>query len=213
MISAEKVQLWLSIFLRLSIVVAGVSAGLQRNWLVLFLCVLALVLTFFPTMIERNLKIYLPAELEIAIIVFIYATIFLGNVHSYYTKLWWWDVVLHTASGVILGAIGFILLYVLNNEPKIPLKMTPAFVALFSFTFAVATGTVWEIFEFSMDSWFGLNMQKSGLVDTMFDLIVDSIGGLFAALLGYLYLKSGSKGIVQPLVHKFVEQNPKIFKK
>ena len=43
-------------------------------------------------------------------------------------------------------------------------------------------GVIWEIFEFSLDYVIGLNMQKSGLVDTMGDLIVNSIGSLFVAI-------------------------------
>ena len=34
-------------------------------------------------------------------------------------------------------------------------------------------GVIWEIFEFTMDHVFDLTMQKSGLPDTMTDLIVD----------------------------------------
>ena len=61
--------------------------------------------------------------------------------------------------------------------------------ALFSFSFAIAIGVVWEIFEFFMDISFGLNMQKSGLIDTMGDLIVDSLGALLASGIGYFYLR------------------------
>ena len=34
-----------------------------------------------------------------------------------------------------------------------------------------------------------MNMQKSGLVDTMTDLIVDVFGAALAAVFGYRYLK------------------------
>ena len=37
--------------------------------------------------------------------------------------------------------------------------------------FAITIGALWEVFEFGMDQLFGLNMQKSGLLDTMGDLI------------------------------------------
>ncbi len=45
-----------------------------------------------------------------------------------------------------------------------------------AFSFAVSIGTLWEVFEFGMDILFGLSMQKSGVIDTMDDLIVDAIG-------------------------------------
>ncbi|MGH7573673.1 MAG: hypothetical protein ACREM1_00880, partial [Longimicrobiales bacterium] len=58
---------------------------------------------------------------------------------------------------------------------------------------------LWEIFEFGMDQVFGLNMQKSGLVDTMWDLIVNVIGAGAIALLGYGWLKT-------PEVDSFLER-------
>jgi len=91
--------------------------------------------------------------------------------------------------------------------------MKPAFVALFSFVFAIAIGSMWEIFEYSMDSFFDLNMQKSGLVDTMWDLIVDAVGALFIAVLGYWYMKRGSEYFVEKWIAKFIEGNPRLFRK
>jgi hypothetical protein len=50
----------------------------------------------------------------------------------------------------------------------------------------------WEIFEFSMDQIFGLNMQKpmlgdpSGLTDTMWDMIVNLIGAAIVSLSGWV---------------------------
>ena len=57
-----------------------------------------------------------------------------------------------------------------------------------SFGFAVTIGTLWEIFEFLMDWFFGFNMQKSGLVDTMTDLLINAIGAAIAAAIGYFYV-------------------------
>ena len=75
----------------------------------------------------------------------------------------------------------------------------------------MASGAVWEIFEFGMDQIFGLNMQKSGLQDTMFDLIVDALGGLFVSVLVYKYLKNGERSIVTEFVRKFEADNPRLF--
>ena len=51
--------------------------------------------------------------------------------------------------------------------------------ALFSFCFAITMGTIWEIYEFGLDQVFGLYMQRSGIVDTMTDLMVDTVGAFF----------------------------------
>ncbi|MCA1733908.1 MAG: hypothetical protein LC732_09930, partial [Acidobacteria bacterium] len=112
-----------------------------------------------------------------------------GNVRGFYERFWWWDLVLHAASGFLLGIFGFLLVWVLNQKEDIELHMNPAFIALFAFMFSVGLGAVWEIFEFLMDVAFGLGMQH-GLVDTMGDLIVDVVGAGIIAVLGWGYLKT-----------------------
>ena len=139
--------------------------------------------------------------------------IFLGEVHGYYTRFWWWDLVLHSSSGFLLGIAGFVLVYVLNEEKRMVQKMKPGFIALFGFAFALALGAVWEIFEFSLDTVFGLQMQKSGLIDTMGDLIVDTLGAAFIALLGYFFIRKGKLFIFDRMIHRFVEKNKRLFMK
>ena len=86
--------------------------------------------------------------------------------------------------------------------------------------FAVGIGALWEIFEFSMDSHFNLDMQKemlgdpSGLTDTMWDLIVDTLGALVIAILGYGYVKTAkNESFLERWIKAFVENNPRLFKR
>ena len=88
-----------------------------------------------------------------------------------------------------------------------------AAVAFFAFCFAVAMGATWEVFEFVMDQLFGFNMQKSGLMDTMSDLIVDVFGALIGSLAGYAYLKGRQAAGLQRLIGEFIERNPRYFSK
>ena len=59
---------------------------------------------------------------------------------SYYERIWWWDIALHTSSGLLMGVLGFLLVYVLNESERIDMHMRPRFVAIFAFLFAVAVG-------------------------------------------------------------------------
>ncbi len=72
-------------------------------------------------------------------------------------------------------------------------------------------GTLWELLEFTLDWSFNFTMQKSGLIDTMTDLMVDVMGAFIAAVLGYLYVKNGDSLIVDRLINYFVAKNPKLF--
>ena len=66
---------------------------------------------------------------------------------------------------------------------------------------------MWEIFEFGMDSVFGTNMQKSGLRDTMGDLIVDTIGAAVVSTIGYFYVRGYDSLIFDRMVRRFLERN------
>lgn len=129
----------------------------------------------------------MPESFELLIIFFIYSAIYLGEVRDFYFRFWWWDTFLHFISAMALGIIGFAILLMLRKKEKISAK--PFWISLFVFSFALSMGALWEIFEFAVDQIFGTNMQKSGLVDTMKDLIVDSIGALVVATTSYFYLK------------------------
>jgi len=82
----------------------------------------------------------------------------------------------------------------------------------FFFFFAVAIGAVWEIFEFSRDQIFGFIMQKSGLIDTMWDLIVDSAGALIASISGYFYIKKREIFLFGKVFKRFESENPDFFR-
>ena len=202
------VELALSVLLRWSLGVAVLWAVGTAQWSVLFPSVLALALTFLPSVVEKRMRVTLPTEFEFVFVVFVFSAVFLGEAHDFYRMYWWWDVMLHTISGVNLGFMGFIILFSLYSGNKI--KASPIVMAVFSFSFALALGALWEIYEFAMDGWFGLNMQKSGLVDTMWDLIVDSLGAICAAVSGFFYIKYNRGGLVKRLVEKILRSNPQL---
>ncbi|MBU0467330.1 MAG: hypothetical protein KJ600_04055 [Nanoarchaeota archaeon] len=209
--SGERIHHFLILIIRTILLLAFAFSVYEKRWTLLFMITLNFLITFLPKLFEKKYKINIPIEFEILVLVFVFASLFLGEVKDYYLRYWWWDVVLHVGSGVALGFVGFIVLYVLYKGDKINAK--PFTIAFFSFCFAMALGAVWEIFEFAMDQFFGLSMQKSGLIDTMWDLIVDGIGAVFASAIGYLYLKRGEVFFVDKIINRFVKENPALFEK
>ncbi|MFH1637158.1 MAG: hypothetical protein ABIB71_01905 [Candidatus Woesearchaeota archaeon] len=209
---ADKIKFILSLIFRSLLVIAATLALFKLDPINLALSLTALLLTFLPTIIAKKFKLDYPSEFEIMVLIFVYASIYLGEIHSFYLRFWWWDVFLHALSGVIIGIIGFSLVYILNRQKKLSMRLTPFFVALFSFSFAMAIGGLWEVFEFGMDSFFGFNMQKSGLVDTMWDLILDAMGALAVSIFGGLYLK-GNFRFFERMEKKFIEKNIGFFRK
>ena len=206
----DRAQAFLANILRLTLVIAIAIGVLNQRWLLVFSTSLVLVLTYLPYFIERRYKIYLPIEFESVIILFIYASLFLGEIRSYYAKFWWWDIVLHTSSSIAIGFAGFLILYVLYYKYRIDSK--PIWLVVFAFCFGLAIGSLWEIFEFSMDHLVGTSMQKSGLRDTMADLIVDAIGSGLTSFIGYFYLQGRKAPVFGRLLKNFKAENPEYFK-
>jgi len=166
--------------------------------LMLIQCLLGLVVMFIPSIIERRWSIDIPNYMEILYFVFLYCAIYLGEVRNFYYLIPHWDLILHAFSGGMLGALGFTVVSIFNESTKIKMKISPVFVAIFAFCFALTVGTIWEIYEFVCDGLLSLNMQKfaledgtlligrEALSDTMEDLIVDALSALVVVIMGYL---------------------------
>ncbi len=172
--------------------------------LMLLQCILGTIVMFIPSVVERKLYIDIPNKMEIMYFIFLYCAIYLGEVRNFYFLIPYWDLILHAFSGAMLGALGFSLVSYFNDMEVLETHLSPFFVALFAFCFALAAGAVWEIYEFLADSLLGTNMQKfiladgtvlvgqEALRDTMTDLIVDALSSLTVTVIGYYYTVNSS---------------------
>ncbi len=188
--------------------VLAVFSGL---WSSAFVAAITFVLSLLPIFVARRAGVHLPTSFFAAIVIFIFATIFLGEAFDFYNRYWWWDVALHSGSAMAFGLVGFLLVFMLFEGDRY--AAPPWAIAFFAFCFAVMIGVIWEIFEFAMDQNFGLNMQKSGLVDTMWDFIVNTIGAIIGAALGFFYLKDWYLGGLTGPIGQFIKDNKRFFRK
>lgn len=215
---ASRIHRWIVWVLPAMMGIEFFVAIAEQQWLVAFLALAIIGITLGPVALAPRIPLSIPAEFLVLAVVFAFASLYLGEVRSYYERFWWWDIVLHTSSGLLLGILGFLLVYVLNEHERIDLHMRPHFVALFAFSFAVSMGALWEIFEYGMDRTFGTNMQKpmlgdpSGLTDTMWDIIVDTLGALAISIMGWSYMKRGERSFIESWIRKFIARNPRMFR-
>lgn len=196
--------------------VAGLVIFIWRlDWENIFLTSLVIVLTLVPAILARRYRINIPPDFQFVAALFIFLTLFLGSAIDLYYRYWWWDLVLHAGSGFLMGIVGFLAVFLLNQTDRIPKGMSPGFVCLFAVTFAVFIGVLWEIFEYVMDLlWPSLNMmsQETGVHDTMNDLIVDTIGAIAVASMGWAYMRTGRYSFIADAVRGFVKRNPRLFR-
>lgn len=129
----------------------------------------------------------------------------LGEVFQMYDAIWWWDDMLHGFSGLVLGLVGLLAIYFFNARHT--MAISPMFVAVFVFCFAITMSVVWEIYEFAFDFFFkgtmqqwnipptarviGHDYQGAGLRDTMSDLIDACIGAGVAAVISFFAYMNG----------------------
>lgn len=163
--------------LRALVILMMVLQIFNKNYENVFLCVLTLLLFIVPSFIQVNLRIELPSALEITILLFIFAAEILGEIQAYYIKFPFWDTVLHTINGFLMAAIGFALADILNRSKRISFQLSPVFLAIVAFCFSMTIGVLWEFFECSMDMFFGLDMQKDTVLNSISSVMLDPIGG------------------------------------
>lgn len=214
-------RIYLAVFVLLQLVMAAelVILLLNERWQHAFLVTAIIVSFLFPTVIRRGRAPLIPPGIQIFVVLFVFATLFLGEVRDYYERIWWWDLALHASAGLLLGMLGFLVVYILNEDDAVDMHMRPSFLALFAFFFAVGLGALWEIFEFAMDQIFGLNMQKpmlddpSGLTDTMWDLILDTAGAAVISVAGWLYIRRARRDLFASRIRRFIARHPQLFER
>jgi hypothetical protein len=189
---------------------------LRRDVENIFLTLGVIALTVVPAYLLRQRRIYIPPEFQLIATTFVWLSLFLGSAGDFYDRFPWWDTVLHTTSGFLLGVIGWIVLFLLLESDRLPRTIGPSLLMVFGVTFAVTLGVIWEIIEFALDTtWPYLNMMshETGVADTMHDLIVDLIGAIVVAVMGYIYTATGRFSFLVDAVRGFTHRNPRLFRR
>ena len=138
-----------------------------------FFCILTLLLLYVPSWVQVKLRIELPPPLEITVLCFIFAAEILGEVNAFYVVVPNWDTMLHTLNGFLAAAVGFSMVILLNDDERLTFHLSPFFLALVAFCFSMTIGVLWEFFEFSMDYFFGFDMQKDTVIHSIHSVLLD----------------------------------------
>jgi len=203
--NAEKIELRISYTLKIIVLFTIIISIIELNFFLIASSVIILLFSALPALVERKFRIILPVEVEFALTTFIFLHFILGEASNYYIRFWWFDEMLHISSGILIGLVGFVIIYFFLYTNRV--EANPLMVVVFSVSFSLAAGAIWEIFEFLMDLSFGFNMQKTGLVDTMTDLMVDFLGAFVVGIGVYRYLTKNEDGVIKTLVNRFIRYN------
>lgn len=190
---------------------AALAAFAATRWDLAFVSLATLGLSLLPPLLAARWSLSLPLPFLLATTIFIFASVFMGEALDFYERVWWWDLVLHGAAAIGLGLTGFLFVFMLFEGDRF--AAPPSALAFITFCVAMTAGAMWEVFEYAMDQLFGLNMQKSGLDDTMGDLMINTAGALVAALTGYIYVKHSYAGVLGRSLTQFIRHNRRLYRK
>lgn len=212
----ERLYVTLTLVIQALLVLGLILFLVRRDWENVFLTVTVIGLTVVPAFVLRRYRVYVPPEAQLTAAVFVFLAFFLGSARDFYDRYWWWDIVLHACSGFLLGIVGWLTLFLLNQSDRLPRGIRPAFLCFFGVTFSALLSVLWEIFEFAVDRiWPAVNMQsnETGVADTMYDLIVNTVGAVIIALMGFAYFKSGKDSFIVDGLRNIMRKNPRLFRK
>jgi len=162
--------------LRLLVIVIMITQFYNESYDSVFLCLLTLFLFSLPSFVEKRLKIEVPSTLEVLILLFIFAAEVLGEIREYYVIYAYWDVLLHTVNGFLCAAIGLAMIDILNQSDRFVFRLSPRFAAMVAFCFSMTIGVLWEFFEFAMDTYFGMDMQKDTIIPVIRSVMLNPEG-------------------------------------
>ncbi len=133
--------------------------------------------------------------------------ILFGSYFCWFDKISWYDEAMHCFSGIVCAVFAYDFSNVIQKD-KGNCAITVS--AMFSLMFACTIAVGWEFYEFIMDTVHGTNLQLAkegaetamynlskfrneygylGLVDSMTDMMMNSIGGVIGMIFMIIYRK------------------------
>lgn len=133
--------------------------------------------------------------------------ILFGSYLGWFDKFTWYDEVMHCFSGAVCAVFGYDFAGIIQKKKG---KCAITLAAMFGLMFALTVAAGWEFYEFIMDTVHGTNLQLAkegtetamfdlakyrgeygylGLVDTMTDMMMNTVGGIAGMIFMIIYRK------------------------
>lgn len=137
----------------------------------------SLVATIVLVYLNKKFDELFNDDIIITLVIFILFAGLFGSSFRFYDTIKNYDDFLHMCSGLISCSVAYILFnYFLNLE--INTIKRRIFFVIFMFMFSMGVASLWELMEFFIDKFLGLQCQAGGLVDTMMDMFDCLIGSI-----------------------------------
>lgn len=156
----------------------------------------SLGIILYPRFFTGNYILKFPIEIEILLFLMVIFQLIVGETIGFYTNVPMYDKVVHYVLPFFIGLVAFLIFYTMQQSGRV--KTGNGIAILFIILITLGIGTLWEIIEYGsdmliwpMNHWhhFQGNALENAYFDTMNDLLVNFIGGIFGSLLGLWFLE------------------------
>lgn len=177
----------------------------------LMMCFVSLGLMFLVPLCFRILHWKPVYEIYTLALVFMFLASVLGSAYRYYDHVLYWDKYVHCFSGVLGTTLSYLVFCILKKvryaaKEDVPLMM------VFISAGNIAIAALWELFEYAglvLFDYDGIRHYTTGVHDSMTDIIVCIIGGIFASILIYHRYQSGKENMLTRIYDSFYQVNKK----
>ncbi|MFC6824973.1 hypothetical protein [Halopelagius fulvigenes] len=150
---------------------------------------LALAVTFLPALLRREYGY----TMDVGLVLWITVAIFLHSVGSLglYSRYSWYDEITHTISATVIAGVGYATLRAFECHSD-DIDVSSEFRAVFIVVFVLASGVLWEVFEFAvpyLSRVLGVSSPVTvyGIDDIVTDMLFNTVGAVLVAFWGTGY--------------------------
>lgn len=167
------------------------------------------VLLFVLPLLFKVMKWKPIYEIYILWIIFITMASLLGSSYRFYDHVAYWDKYTHCFSGV-LGSIAAYILFCMMKKCRRVKKEDVSVMMVFVFAINISIATLWELYEYAGLVFFnydGIRHYATGVHDSMTDILVCIVGGIFVLLCIFHYYRTNKENFVINIYDKFYQRN------
>lgn len=181
----------------------------NNNSTALFMGFVALITPFIIPGLFYLFKLKATNEIYIINLIFMYFASLIGSCFKGYS-IPFFDKILHFSSGIFVSLLAIILFYIIKKEKKITDHQDYKIFLLFVFNTNLAIAMLWELYEYMMLILFNndcINHYKTGVHDSMTDMLCALVAGILIVILINRYYKHEKKHFLLQLCENFYDQN------
>ena len=91
---ATRVQRFVNAFLQAILTGEFVLLLVESQWQSATIVLALFAIFLMPTVLNHRLKVFIPAEFQLLVVIFAFAALFMGSIRGLYETYWWWDITL-----------------------------------------------------------------------------------------------------------------------